>query len=156
MALRADVQYVQYRVEGTAARRVEKPVTEVHTAPVYRRRKAETKVIAVDPVALAGIFLSAVVLIAMVVGLVQYRQGIERRTQMSTYVQKLEKENANLEQVYKEGYDPDEIMDIALKAGMVPEESVNKVSVQMQQPQQEQTKMSLWEAVTTFLTGIFA
>lgn len=156
MALQADVQYVQYSVDGTAARKLQRHAVENNAAPVYRRRRAEHKVIAVDPVALIGIVLSVVVLIAMVVGLVQYHHSLQRRNQMNAYVQQLEQENAQLEQIYENGYDLDEIRDIALNAGMIPAENVERISVSVQEPVQEQVRMSFWETVTTFLAGIFA
>lgn len=155
MALRADVRYVQYRVDGTAARKVERQTTE-KAAPAYKRRKVEQKVIAVDPVALAGIVLSVIVLIAMAFGLVQYQHNVRMSRQMSDYVQQLEQENAQLEGVYKEGYDLDEIRQIALEAGMVPAQQMDTVTVSVEEPQQEQTNMSFWESITTFLAGIFA
>lgn len=156
MALQADVRYVQYSVDGTAARKLQRHTAQTNAAPVYRRRRAERKVIAVDPVALAGILLSVVVLIAMVVGLVQYQHSLQQRNRMSEYVQQLEQENAQLEQAYKDGYDLDEIRDIAMNAGMIPAEDVERISVSVQEPAQEETHMSFWETVTTFLTGIFA
>ena len=156
MALQAEVQYVQYPVNGTAAWKVERNTQRNNAAPVYARRRAERKVIAVDPVALCGIVLAAVMLIAMVAGLVEYRQSLHQAAQMSQYVQQLEQENVQLQQTYKDGYDPEEIMQIALEAGMVPAENMERVRIVMQQPQQEDTHMSFWDTVTTFLTGIFA
>ncbi len=156
MALQADVRYVEYRVEGTAARKVEQQTRQTQVTPVYKRRKSEHKVIAVDPVALAGIVLSVIVLIAMAVGLVQYRHNVRMSRQMSAYVQQLEQENARLEETYKAGYDLDEIRDIALEAGMVPADQMERVTVSVEEPQEEQTQMSFWDTVTTFLAGIFA
>lgn len=156
MALRADVRYVEYSVDGTAARKEQRHTVERSVTPVYHRRRTERKVIAVDPVALCGIVLSVVVLIAMAVGLVQYRHSLQMRNQMSAYVQQLEQENARLEQTYKEGYDLDEIRDIAVSAGMVPAENMEKMSVSVQEPMEEQTHMSFWDSLTTFLAGIFA
>lgn len=154
MARQADVQYVQFSVDGTAARKVEQYENAV--APVYKRRKAERKVIAVDPVALGGIVLSAVVVIAMALGLVQYHQNLSAARQMSAYVAQLEQENVSLEQTYKAGYDLDEIRTIAEEAGMVPAADMARVRVQVEAPQQEQTHMSFWDSLTTFLAGIFA
>ena len=156
MALQADVQYVKYPVDGTAAWKVERTTQRTDVAPVYTRRRAERKVIAVDPVALCGILLSAVMLMVMVVGLVEYRSTLQQARQMNAYVQQLQQENVQLQQTYHEGYDLDEIMDIALEAGMVPAENLDRVRINMQAPQEEDTRMSFWDTVTTFLTGIFA
>lgn len=154
MARSADVQYVQYRVDGTAARKAEQ-VPETST-PVYTRPRAQRRVIAVDPVALVGIVVSAVVVIAMAIGLVQYRQNLNAARQMSQYVQQLQQENQQLEANYKAGYDLEQIRDIALEAGMVPAENQQRIRVYVQQPEQEQTRMSFWDTLTTFLAGIFA
>lgn len=156
MALRADVQYVSYGIDGTAAKKVERHVGEGHAAPVYKRRKAEHKVIAVNPLALAGMALSVILLVAMVVGLVQYQQVLEDSRQMSQYVQQLQQENVQLEQTYRDGYDLDEIRQIAEQAGMVAAENVEQISVSVQKPEQEEAQMSFWKSLTTFLTGIFA
>ncbi len=156
MALQADVQYVNFPVDGTAARKVERNPQRNNAAPVYTRRQATRKVIAVDPVALCGIVLSVVMLMAMVVGLVEYRQSLQQARQMNAYVQQLEQENLQLQRTYKDGYDLEEIERIVLEAGMVPAENMERVRINMQQPQQEETRMSFWDTVTTFLTGIFA
>jgi type II secretory pathway component PulM len=156
MALQADVQYVNYPVDGTAARKVERNTQRIDPVPVYTRRRTERKVIAVDPVALCGILMSAFMIIAMVVGLVQYGQSLRQARQMNAYVQQLHQENLQLQRQYEEGYDLDEVMDIALEAGMVPAEDLDRVFITMQAPQEEDTQMSFWDTVTTFLTGIFA
>ena len=156
MALQADVQYVKYPVNGTAAWKVEGTTQHNNVTPVYHRRRTERKVIAVDPVALCGIVLAVVMLVAMVTGLVQYRHSMQKTLQMSQYVQMLEQENVQLQQTYEEGYDLDEILQIALDAGMVPAENMQRVRLGMEPPQQEETRMSFWDTVTTFLTGIFA
>lgn len=156
MALQADVQYVTYPVDGTAAWKVEHHTHRTDCAPVYTRRRAERKVIAVDPVALCGIILAAVMLIAMVSGLVQYRHTLQQTRLMNAYVQQLEQENVQLQQTYEEGYDLDEIMDIAMEAGMVPAENMQRVRLAMPEQQQEDTHMSFWATLSTFLTGIFA
>ena len=156
MALQADVQYVKYPVNGTAAWKVEGTTQHNNVTPVYHRRRTERKVIAVDPVALCGIVLAVVMLVAMVTGLVQYRHSMQKTLQMSQYVQMLEQENVQLQQTYQDGYDLEEVMQIAMDAGMVPTENMARVRIVMDEPQPDETRMSFWDAVTTFLTGIFA
>lgn len=156
MALQADVQYVSYRVDGTAARKVERHTAQGNVTPAYKRRRAEHKVIAVDPLALAGIAVSAVMLIAMIFGVVQYRNALQDSRQMSQYVQQLQQQNEQLEQSYKEGYDLDEIRDIAEEIGMVSSNQMEEVMISVQKPQQEEVRLSFWESISTFLTGIFA
>ena len=156
MARQADIQYVEYPVDGTAARKVEHPTHDRAAAPVYARRRAQRKVIAVDPVAICGIVLAAVMLFAMVAGLVQYRHSLQQTQQMSAHVQQLQKENVLLQQTYQAGYDLEEIERIALEAGMVPAENMERVRINMQLPEEEDTRMSFWDSLSAFLAGIFA
>lgn len=156
MARQADIQYVEYPVDGTAARKVEQHTHDQTAAPVYARRRAQRKVIAVDPVAICGIVLAAVMLFAMVAGLAQYRHSLQQTRQMSAHVQQLQKENVLLQQTYQAGYDLEEIERIALEAGMVPAENMERVRINMQSPEEDETQMSIWDTLSAFLAGIFA
>ena len=156
MARQADIQYVEYPVDGTAARKVERHTPHHNAAPVYARRRAQRKVIAVDPVAICGFVLSAVMLFAMVIGLAEYRHSLQQTQQMSTHVRQLQQENMQLQQTYKAGFDLEEIERIALEAGMVPAENMERVRISMQAPEEEETRMSFWDTLTSFLVGIFA
>jgi hypothetical protein len=75
---------------------------------------------------------------------------------MTDYVTALELENAQLEQIYRDGYDLDEIRDFADANGMVPAEDAPQIQIQVQPPQQEQPQLSWWDSLTTFLAGLFA
>ena len=156
MARQADIQYVGYPVDGTAARKVEHFTRNQNAAPVYARRRAKRKVIAIDPVAICGIVLSAVMLFAMVFGLAEYRHSLQQTRQMSMQVRQLQQENLALQQTYKAGYDLEEIQRIALDAGMVSAEKMERIQIDMTAPAEEDTRMSFWDTLTTFLIGIFA
>lgn len=156
MARHADIQYVEYPVDGTAARKVQQQNQHRTAAPVYARRRAHRRVIAVDPVAICGIVLSAVMLLVMVVGLAEYRSSLRQTQQMSTHVRQLRQENAALQQTYRAGYDLEEIERIALEAGMVSSDNMERVRISMQAPEEDDTRMSFWDTLTSFLTGIFA
>ena len=135
---------------------MERQIQHQSAAPVYARRRAQRKVIAVDPVAICGIVLSVVMLFAMVIGLAEYRHSLQQTRQMSAHVRQLQQENFQLQQNYQAGYDLEEIERIALEAGMVPAENVERVRISMQTPEVEDTRMSFWDTLTTFLVGIFA
>ena len=155
MARQADIQYVAYPIDGSAARKMEITPTRRNAAPVAARR-AQRKVIAVDPVAVCGIVLAVMMLFAMVVGLVQYRHNLQQTQQMSARVQQLQQQNYQLQQTYQSGYDLEEIERIAMEAGMVPAEQMERVRIDMSAPEQDQTRMSFWDTVTSILTGLFA
>lgn len=154
MALRADVQYVQFYMDGSAARKVELKKEPRQTVPV--QRKVKRKVIAVDPVALSGLVVAAVMLVAMVFGVSEYRATLTQVEQMSAYVEQLENENAALQQVYHGSYDLDAVYDMAMAIGMVPAEQLEHVTIQVEPPQQADVQLGFWESISTFLTGLFA
>ena len=155
MARQADIQYVAYPIDGSAARKMETTSARRNAAPVAARR-AQRKVIAVDPVAVCGIVLAVMMLFAMVVGLVQYRHNLQQTRQMSARVQQLQQENYQLQQTFQSGYDLEEIERIAMEAGMVPAEQMERIHIDMCQNTQEEVRMSFWDTVTSILTGIFA
>ena len=156
MAVKADIQYIQYRVDGNTARKVECGTEGNFAAPVYTPRPTKARVIAVDPIAVFGIVLAVVMLVSMAAGLLQYRAVLERNRVMSQYVQQLEAENTRLSEEYHNGYDADEIRDIALAAGMVPVEDVETIHVSVAQPVEDEHQMSFWQTLTVFLARIFA
>ncbi|MBQ8580035.1 MAG: hypothetical protein IJ448_05005 [Oscillospiraceae bacterium] len=156
MALQADIQYVQFYMDGSAARKVELKKEARQTVPVQRQRKVKRRVIAVDPVALSGLVVAVVMLVAMVFGVSEYRATLTQVEQMSAYVEQLENENAALQQVYHESYDLDAVYDMAMAIGMVPAEQLEHVTIQVEPPQQTDVQLSFWESISTFLTGLFA
>lgn len=154
MAVRTDIQYVQFYVDGSAARKLEKQQTKHAATP--RSRKVKRKVVVLDPIAIVGAVAALCMLVFLLVGIVQYRTTQEQNRQMSQYIQQLEQENAQLQQIYEDGYDLDQIRDIADALGMIPSADATQVEIQVQIPQEETETMSLWESFTTFLAGLFA
>ena len=157
MALQPDIQYVPIcYVDGSTARKLEQPVYKAPAAPQPRRRKAKRIVVAIDPVAIFGLLVAMVMLVCMVSGFVEYSAVQAQNRQMTDYVTSLELEKAHLEQTYRDGYDLDEIRDFAEANGMVPAEDAPQIQIEVQIPQQEETQLSFWESITTFLAGLFA
>ena len=157
MALQPDIQYVPIcYVDGSTARKLDQPVYKTPTAPQPRRRKAKRIVVAVDPVAIFGLLIAVVMLVCMISGFVEYSVLQAQNRQMADYVTSLELEKAQLEQMYRDGYDLDEIRQFAEANGMVPAEKAPQIQVEVELPKQEQTQLSFWESITTFLAGLFA
>ena len=160
MALQPDIQYVPfYYVDGSAARKVtQKKSAQTVSAPVPapRRRQSKRKTVAVDPVAIGGLLVVMVLLVSMVAGFVEYRTVQNRNAQMSQYISELEQQNSQLQQEYENGYDLEDIQDIAGVLGMVPAEEAEQITIEVAPAQQEQMQMSFWESITTFLAGLFA
>ena len=70
MAMKNEVRYIQFRTEGTAARKVASPAPFENTLKLPRRVKRKRLVVRLDPVAILGTAVALGMLIAMVVGLV--------------------------------------------------------------------------------------
>ena len=126
MTEKPKIQYIgQFYVPGSEAQVL---------APKKKKKKAKTKLpiakqeqvkaIYIDPVALLGITVAVVMLAVMVVGALQLRSDWAQYEQMSNYVSQLNRDNAELERTYRDGYDLEDIRDKALALGMVPVEEV--------------------------------
>lgn len=152
MARKAQIQYVSFYSAGSAAYQVElNPATKKAKLPAPRR--AKRKVVYVDPVAIAGIFVAVVMLVVMLVGLVQFGAAHNRKMELENYVISLQQRNESLEETYYAGFDPEEIRSIALARGMIPAEQAQVLYVPAQEEEpQTQENRSLW----AFLTDLFA
>ncbi len=157
MALQPDIQYVSFYMDGSTAKKMERQAVGSARAPRPRYHKTKRRVVRVDPVAIAGIAVAMVMLVAMLAGVVQYGNCLQRSQQMDQYIQQLQLQNGQLQQTYRDGYDLDEIRDIADALGMVPADTVEEIPIQVQVPQPEEPReLSFWENAAKFLAGLFA
>jgi len=93
--------------------------------------------------------------VLMIVGAVRLSNAQNQAQRMSQYVVSLQQTNAQLRSTYEQGWDEEEIRQIAEARGMIPASEATKVTVSLNVPQQEKTP-SAWESFVTFLTGLFA
>lgn len=155
MAARCDVRYIQYCTDGSCARKLAPACPGAKPERVPKARKQKKLLVYVDPVAVAGIVVAALMLLMMAVGIGSYNTAQQRTAQMESYVERLQARNDTLTEKYKAGYDLEEVQKMALALGMVPQEQVEHVTIQVSVPQIEETP-GAWERFTTFLTGLFA
>ncbi len=156
MAMQPDIQYVSFYMDGTAAKKLDRQAAPKAAAPKPKKRKLKCRVIKVDPVALLGIVLAAVMLISMAAGVAEYQSCMEKQAQMHAYIGQLQQENAQLQQAYNEGYDLEQVRNIASAIGMVPAEEAEHIAIEVRIPQQPERELSFWEEATIFLAGLFA
>ena len=121
--------------------------------PLARLQKIEK--IYVDPVALGGIVVAIIMLAVMVTGALQLRDDWEEYETMSNYVSQLKRENAELTQTYRSGYDLEDIRTKALALGLVPKEELETRSVIVTVPQPEPVPNKI-DQIKWFLEGLFA
>lgn len=157
MTPQPDIMYVSYYTAGSAAYKLEQKPVKAKAAPVHKpRQRVRRRTIAVDPVALCGIVAAVCLFVALIAGVREYRDTQLQNQQMHSYVEQLKNENAALQEVYENSYDPSQIREMATAIGMVPQEQLQHISIRVEVPQQEQPRLSFWENIALFLSGLFA
>ena len=132
MARKPDIQYVRYYTDGSAARQLEVHTPQKTKTTYSRPRKQQGYVIYVDPLAMAGILLAGVMLIAMLVGSLQLVMARQQLSDTQAYVTTLRQGNEQLRKTYDEGYDLEEVEKSALAIGMIPMTQEHIISVEVE------------------------
>jgi hypothetical protein len=146
----------QFYVHGSEARalQLQEQKRQAKTKlPLARIQKIEK--IYVDPVALAGILVSVVMLVTMVLGAVQIKRDWDQYEQVSAYVSELKKENARKNHAYHLSYDLEDIKSKALAMGLVPKSELQTMAVTVTVPEKE-PELTRTEEIRRFLEGLFA
>lgn len=157
MEKKPEIQYVgQFYVYGSEARKlaIHRPARKAEKE-LPEALPEQQKIIRVDPMAVIGILLAVVMLVVLVNGALQIRSALDEYEVMNEYLTQLKRENAQLEQTYRSGYDLDEVEMTALALGMVPATEVQSISIHVTIPQPEE-EPGFWEDFTWFLKGLFA
>ncbi len=155
MARKTEILYINYYMSGSEAYQVEsKPIIKNTGVKLPKQRKPKKIIVPVDPMSVLGILVAGVMFVLMIAGAVRLGNVQNQTQRMSEYVQTLRQENVQLRQTYEEGFDLEEIRQLALAKGMVPAEQAQQVQITLQLPQEEQP-ISPWENFLTFITGLF-
>ena len=155
MANYTEVHYINAYVSGTCAPAV-KPKAGTEKKPVMPKlRKNRKMVIPVDPVAIFGIVVACVMTVMLMVGFVTLNEVNNEAAAMEQYVASLQEENITLQNTYDNGYDLDQVRQIAESMGMVSIDQVPHISLDVTMPVQE-AEPTPWETFLTFLAGLFA
>lgn len=157
MVRKPDIQYVQeFYVHGSEARVIElKPRRRVIRTILPKFAPDKSIRIGVDPVALCGIVVAAVMLILMLVGTVQYVNARNEYQAMSNQVIELQNENVMLRQQYRSSYDLDQVAHMANSLGMIPVEEAQVMYINPVVPVRE-PEPTVWENIRWFMDGLFA
>jgi len=152
MAVKPDIRYIQFYTDGSAARQPEpRQLPRKPRAAAPKKKKQPL----ISPLSVCGIAVAAVMLVLMSVGCIRLHRANQERKAMASYVASLQWQNEHLQDTYEEGLDLEEIRRKALALGMVPEEQVPHLRVQVQLPEPVQT-LTVWDKITLFLQGLFA
>ena len=157
MAQKPEIQYIgQFYVHGSEAKKLaEKKEQKKAKTQLPQHRFERVKKIYVDPLAIAGLMMAAVLLVSMVLGALTLETAWQNLEKAEQYVYELQTQNAVLTASFRSGYQLEEIRGAALALGMIPAEeaAVMKLPVTVPQPQQEP---GFVDNMIWFLEGLFA
>lgn len=143
------MRYINFYTDGSAARQPEPKSQPRQTEATRKVHRPKRYTVAVQPFALLGLVLSAVMLVMMISGFVELRNAQLERNRMEEYVGQLTRQNRELTEVYEAGYDLEEIERIALALGMIPEEQAQQFHITVT-PEQPQEQATFWEKLAAF------
>lgn len=159
MGKKHDILYVNFYTGGSAAHKIELAPPQPQPAesiPAPKARPKKRTVVYVDPLALASIAVSVVMLVLMLVGMATLTEAHTQEARMEAYVQLLQEKNARLQAEFDENYDPAAIEEAALALGMVPVEQVEHRTIYVEPMAEAPVELTFWEQVQAFFEGLFA
>ena len=153
MVRKADIRYIQFYTDGSAARKPEFAKTAKLNA-VRRTVKKKRLTLFIDPVAIAGIAMAMIMLVLMLVGVSQLKQAQQQTAMMEQQMQMLSQEKQALEDSFNAGYKLEDVKWMADALGLVPVEEVTHITISA--PEAEMVTPSRWQQFYTLLTSLFA
>lgn len=133
------IEYVQFYVVGSAAQKAQK----VSAITLPDAPKPQPKQITVAPVALGGIILAVVLLLALTVGALQFRSDWKANQAMHQQMDELKARNAQLNATYHKKYDLNQIKLQAENLGMKPAEEAGMRFFKASAPAEPEQKSKL-------------
>lgn len=154
MIQKPEIQYVgQFYVPGSEAPELAGKNKPKAKLPKPHREKV--KRICVDPIALGGMAVAAVMLVLLVVGAFRLQRSWEAYNKMSATLSELRRENAQVTHEYRTSLDLEHIRVSAEGMGMIPAEDAETAKVYVSLPQKE-PEPTVWDDIVWFLKGLFA
>ncbi len=157
MAMKPDIQYIdKFYVHGSEARVLElKPKRRLIKTVLPLSVPDKTVKIHVDPVAICGIVVAVALLVALVIGSVQYMQVCREYRSMMDYVVSVQNKNVELRESYRSKLDLAAVEQRALELGMIPIEMAEKITIRVELPVEE-PEITIWDEIEWFCKGLFA
>lgn len=154
MAQRPDVRYIHLYTDGSAAYQLEPAKASVKkTAP--KRAKQKRITVFIDPLAIAGTLVAAVMLVLLLVGFSQLRQAQQYNDAMAQKVERLRLQQEYLQDQFEDKLDLEELQWKAEALGLVPIDQVKHITVKAPEVEQP-VKIGAWERFWVSLTSLFA
>lgn len=154
MIQKPEIQYIgQFYVPGSEAPEFADKKKPKAKLPKLHREKV--KRICVDPIALAGMAVAAVMLVLLVIGAVRLEKSWDEYNKMSATLSEIRRENAQVNHEYRTSLDLEKLRASAQGMGMIPVEEAETAKVYVSLPQKE-PEPTFWDDFKWFLKGLFA
>ena len=157
MVKKPEIQYIdKFYVHGSEARVLElKPKRRIIKTVLPLSVPDKTIRIGIDPVAICGIVVAVALLVALVLGTVQYVQVCRDYRAMMDYVVSVQNRNVELREDYRSKVDLEAVEARALELGMIPIEYADRITIRVEKPVEE-PEMTIWDEIEWFCKGLFA
>ena len=153
MDQKPEIQYVgQFYVYGSEVQAEKKKQQKKNQLPKIPKPTRE-HYIYIDPAAVCGIAVAAVMLVVLIVGAFQLRGAMNEYNRQSEVLSSVRRENARLEHQYRTGLDIDAVRDRAESLGMVEAAEAEHTSLRVTVPERAKEE-SLWDRVMWHLKGL--
>lgn len=151
MIQKPEIQYIgQFYLPGSEAPKLK----EKKKISLPRLHRAAPRRYYVDPFALAGMAVAAVMLAVLAIGVFRLQSSWETYNNTSDALTEIRRENAVLEHTYRSNLDLDQLRSAAEGMGMIPAEDATIREIEVTVPQ-EKTGPSWWGNFVWFLSGLF-
>lgn len=157
MVKKPEIQYIdKFYVHGSEARVLElKPKRRIIKTILPLSAPDKTIKIGIDPVAICGIVVAVALLVALVLGTVQYVQVCRDYRAMMDYVVSVQNKNVELRESFRTKVDLEAIEERALELGMIPIEMADRITIKVDKPVAEPEE-TIWDEIEWFCKGLFA
>jgi len=157
MAQKPEIQYVgQFYIHGSEAKKLaEKKEQKQAKTKLPLHRFERVRKVYVDPLAITGILMSAVLLVTLVMDALSLQTAWQELETAQQYVYELQDTNRTLTTQYRSSFDLSEVRSAALALGMIPAEEAEVMKLTVTVPVQE-PEPTLLDDIVWFLEGLFA
>lgn len=158
MARQPDVQYIQMYNYGSTAKKLD-PRPQVrkqkYQLPEQQPQKAPVRQKILDPLSVCAMAVAAVMLVAMLIGLLQVGELTGRHQELTEYIEVLQSKRADLQKTYESTYDLTQVEFRARQMGMIAADEAVQIQMGTVDPEPEQTT-GFWERMDQLFDELFA
>ena len=155
MANQIEIKYIDFSMDGNAARKLNTGSAKVAQLPNAKRKTR--RVITIDPLSMIGVAVAVCMLFMLGVGAARLQKAQAHNQQMAQYVESLTEKNTALQAEFDEVCDLEHVRQMALALGMIPKYEAPVTQIAAYEPPVETVEtLTLWEQIGIFLAGLFA